>query len=110
MISKTQPKSSNSTPLFDPLDYNSLNTGFLAIMCYSALSRVWLFATLWTVPQQASLSMEFPRQEYWNELPFPIQGYLPDPGIKPGSPALQENSLPLSHPGHSFRPSIILGT
>ena len=40
MISKTQPKSSNSTPLFGPLDYNSLNTGLLAIMCYSALSHV----------------------------------------------------------------------
>ena len=46
---------------------------------------------------QASLSMGFPRQEYWNELPFPIQGYFPDPEIKAGSPALQENSLPLSH-------------
>jgi len=33
--------------------------------------------------------MEFSRQEYWNGLPFPSPGELPDPGIKPGSPALQ---------------------
>ena len=31
------------------------------------------------------LSMGFPRQEYWNELPFPSSGDLPDPGIEPGS-------------------------
>ena len=46
--------------------------------------------------------MEFPRQEYWNELPFPIQGYLPDPGIKSGSPALQADSLPSEPPGKPF--------
>ena len=34
---------------------------------------------------QAPLSMEFPRQEYWNGLPFPAPGALPDPGIKPVS-------------------------
>ena len=38
--------------------------------------------------------MEFSRQEYWNGLPFPSPGYLPNPGIKPGSPALQADSLP----------------
>ena len=41
---------------------------------------VWLFATLWT-----SLSLGFPRQEYWSGLPFPTPGDLPDPGIKPTS-------------------------
>ena len=35
------------------------------------LSRVQLFATPWTVARQASLSMGFPRQEYWSGLPFP---------------------------------------
>ena len=35
------------------------------------LSPVRLFATLWTVAYQAPQSMEFPRQEYWNGLPFP---------------------------------------
>ena len=38
--------------------------------------------------------MEFSRQEYWGGLPFPSPGDLPDPGIKPGSPALQEESSP----------------
>ena len=45
-------------------------------------------------PQQASLSMGFSRQEYWSRLPFPSPGDLPDPGIEPRSPALQEDSLP----------------
>ena len=45
----------------------------------------------------SSLSMEFPRQKYWNGLPFPSPGDLPDPGIEPGSPALQANFL-LSEP------------
>ena len=48
--------------------------------------------------------MRFPRQEYWSTLPFPASG--PDPGIKPTSPALQANSLPLSHQGS---PRIITG-
>ena len=52
------------------------------------LSRVQLFATPGTVAHQAALSMGFSRQEYWNGLPFPSPGDLPDPGIKPGSPAL----------------------
>ena len=38
--------------------------------------------------------MEFSRQEYWSGLPFPSPGDLPDPGIEPGSPALQADSLP----------------
>ena len=52
------------------------------------LSRVWLFATPWTVAYQAPPSMGFSRQEYWSGLPFPTPGDLPDPGIKPGSPEL----------------------
>ena len=43
--------------------------------------------TPWTVACQAPLYMEFSRQEYWSELPFPLPGDLPDPGIKPKSPA-----------------------
>ena len=50
--------------------------------------------TPWTVAHQAPLSMEFSRQEYWSGLPFPSPGDLPEPGIEPGSPALQANSLP----------------
>ena len=43
--------------------------------------------TPWTVAHQASLDMEFSRQEYWSGLPFPPPGDLPNPGIKPMSPA-----------------------
>ena len=52
------------------------------------------FVTPWTVACQAPLSMGFPRQEYWSGLPFPSPGNLPYPGIKPGSPVLQADSLP----------------
>ena len=45
--------------------------------------------TPWTVACQDPLSMGFSKQEYWSGLPFPSAGYLPDPGIEPGSPALQ---------------------
>ena len=51
-------------------------------------------ATPWIVAYQAPLSMGFPRQGYWSGLPFPCPGDLPNPGIKPGSPALQADSLP----------------
>ena len=51
------------------------------------LSCVQLFATVWTVACQASLSMEFSSQEYWSGLPFHPPGDLPDPGIEPTSPA-----------------------
>ena len=47
-----------------------------------------------TVACQASLSMEFSRQEYWSGLPFLSPGDFLNPGIEPGSPALQEDSLP----------------
>ena len=46
-----------------------------------------------TVARQTPLSMEFSRQEYWSGLPFPSSGDLPDPGIEPGSPALQTDYL-----------------
>ena len=64
-----------------------------------SLSRVRLFAIPWTVAYQAPLSMEFSRQEYWSGLPFPSPGDLPDPGINPGSPALQADVLPSEPPG-----------
>ena len=54
----------------------------------SHFSRVWLFVTLWTLACQAPLSMGFFRQGYWNGLPCPPPGDLPDPGIEPVSPAL----------------------
>ena len=59
-----------------------------------SLSRVRLFATPWTVAYQARRSMGFSRQEYRSGLPFPSPGDLPNPGIEPGSPALQTDALP----------------
>ena len=53
----------------------------------------------WTVVHQVPLSMDFPRQEYCSELLFLSPGDLSDPGIEPGSPALQEHSLPSEPPG-----------
>ena len=43
--------------------------------------------------------MEFSRQEYWGGFPFPSPGDLPNPGVKPWSPALQADSLPSESPG-----------
>ena len=62
-----------------------------------SLSYVQLFATPWTLAYQAPPSMGFSRQECWSGLPFPSPGDLPDPGIEPGSPALQADAL-LSEP------------
>ena len=49
--------------------------------------------TSWDVACQAPLSMGFSRQEYRRGLPFRSPGDLPDPGIEPGSPALQADCL-----------------
>ena len=57
------------------------------------------FVILWAGTHQAPLSMGFPRQEYWNELPFPSPGDLPDPGIEPRSLALQADALTSEPPG-----------
>ena len=58
-------------------------------MCYAySLSRARLFATPWTAARQAPLPMGFSRQENWSALPCPPPGGLPDPGVKPTSPAL----------------------
>ena len=64
-----------------------------------SVASVRLFGTPWTVAHQAPLSMGFPRQEYWSGLPFPSPRDLPDPGIEPGSPALEVHSLPPEPPG-----------
>ena len=69
------------------------------------LSRVQLFATLRIAACQAPLSMEFSRKEYRSGQPFPSPGDLPDPEIKPRSPALQADSLPSEPPG---KPCLLL--
>ena len=57
-------------------------------------SHVQFFATSGTITGQSPLSMEFFRQECWSGLPCPPPGDLPNPGIEPGYPALQADSLP----------------
>ena len=64
-----------------------------------SLSHVQLFVTPWTIDYQAPQSMEFSRPEYWSGLPFPSPVDLPNPGIKPGSPALQADALLSESPG-----------
>ena len=64
-----------------------------------SLSRVRLFATLWTVASQGPPSMGVSRQEYWSELPFASPEDLPDPGIEARSPAFQADALTSEPPG-----------
>ena len=65
----------------------------------SLFSCVQLFVISWTVACQAPQPMEFSRQEYWGGLPFPTPGDLPDPGIKPVSPALADGFFTTVPPG-----------
>ena len=58
--------------------------------------------SLWAIAHQSPLSMGFSRQEYWNGLPFPTPGHLPDPGVKPvslTSPVLAGGSLTMAPGG-----------
>ena len=59
------------------------------------------FAIPWTLAYQVPLSMGFPREEYWGQLPFPSPEDLSDPEIEPVYPILQVDSLLLSHQGSS---------
>ena len=61
--------------------------------------KVQFFCDRWAVAHQVPLAMGFSRQECWSGLPYPSPGDLPDPGIKPGYPVLQPDSLPLESPG-----------
>ena len=71
----------------------------LCVCVLSCFSSECLMVTLSTVACQAPLSMGFCRHESWSGLPFPPPGDHLKPGIEPVSPALQEDSLLLSHPG-----------
>ena len=87
---------------YQPDRYKSM---YLHACMLRSFSRVWLCATPWTVARQAPLSMGFSRQENWSRLQCPPPGDLPDPRIKPespASPALQADSLPLSHRGSPY--------
>ena len=76
-----------------------LGNNIFILLLLSCFSRVQLCATPGTIARQAPLSMEFSRQEHWSGLPCPPPGDLLNPGIKPGPPTLQADSLALSYPG-----------
>ena len=67
------------------------------------------FVTLWIIGLRALLSMEFSRQEYWSELPFPSPGDPPAPGIEPMSPVspvLAGGFFTTAPPGNPHNPSV----
>ena len=78
------------------------------------LSHVSLFCDPTDCSPPAPLSMGFSRQEHWSRLPCPPPGDLLNPGIKPGSPVLQADSLPSELPGKRMNtgvgsPSLLQG-
>ena len=77
----------------------------LFLLYAQLLSRALLFEAPWTVAHQAPLSMGFPRQEYRSGLLLPSPGDLPDPGIKPVSPALVCGFFTTEPPGKPFNVS-----
>ena len=72
---------------------------YYSYLCVLVVQLCPTLSTLWTVAHQAPLSMGFVWQEYWSGLPFPPPGSLPDPGIEPGSPAFQADTLTSEPPG-----------
>ena len=77
-------------------------TTLLSGYVLSHFSRVQFSVTLWALAHQAPLSVGYSRQEYWSGLPCPFPVDLPNPGIEHpslASPALQADSLALSHLG-----------
>ena len=74
----------------------------VCVCALSHFSHVLLFEIPQTVAHQAPLSIGLSRQKYWNGLSCPTPGHVSDPGIKPTSPELQANFLPLSHWGSPY--------
>ena len=81
--------------------YSSWEKSFYSPFCFvvQSLSLVLCFAIPGTVARHVPLSRGFPRPEYWNGVPFPSPGYLPDPGIQPKSPALAGGFFTAEPPG-----------
>ena len=98
------------TPIFCPRASAFLVLGPLKRKIVKSLNCVRLFVTAWTVAPQAPPSMEFSRQEYWSGFPSPSPGDLPDPGIEPGSPTLQADSLLSEPPGKQVLLIMLTGT
>ena len=75
-------------------------TAVVPTFMLSRFSRVWLFAIIWTVAHQAPLSWDSPGKNTGVGCHFLLLPWdLSDPGIAAGFPALQVDSLPLSHQG-----------
>ena len=84
------PQKNSSTFLINRPTLQRKDFLIIPCMCVCMLGHVWLFVTPWTVACQAPLSIGFSRWEYWSGLPFPTPGDLPDLGIEPASPALED--------------------
>ena len=81
--------------------FNTCKSAFVSEMSsciVKSLNCVRLFVTPWTVVSQASLSMGFSKRGYWSGVPLPSPGDLSNPGIEPGSSALQAEALPSEPP------------
>ena len=74
----------------------------LLLFFVKLLNHIQLCATLWTGGHQVPLSMEYSGQEYWSGSLFPGSGALPDPGVKPKSPALGSGFVTTEPPGKSI--------
>ena len=95
-------QSLTTTPLtmgYRKLCLYQLGSGLAALLLFNHSVMSDSFTTPRTGAQQVPLSVGFSRQEYWSGLPCSPPGDLPKPGIKPWSPELQADSLPLSHQG-----------
>ena len=90
-----QPRIEPMSPVSPALVVGFIMTSTTCISCACLAARVQQFATLWTA---SSVNWGFSRQEYWNGLPYPPLGDLPNPGIKPRSPTVQVDSLPSQPP------------
>ena len=80
-------------------DFIFFGSRITVLLLLRRFSRVRLCATPQIAAYQAPPSLGFSRQEHWSGLPFPSPGDLPDPRIKPRSPALQADALPSEPPG-----------
>ena len=91
------------TPVFWPVEFHGLCSPWDHKESDTTeqllLSAVFVWRIPWTEEPGGLQSVEFSRPEYWSGWSFPSPEYLPDPGIKPSSPALQMDSLPAEPKG-----------
>ena len=92
-------KWTKSTNLYFFYCFGNYLTLILDAFVLSCFSCFCLFVTPRTVARLAPLSMGFPRQEYWRELPFPFTGDLPNQRTEPRSPSWLADFLPSEPPG-----------